>query len=101
MTDNPTEDANATADVNVDADADADEATLLRQLWTLQVRALIAEMAQPVTGEEAKTRRASMLQAVSQFLRDNGVNKSTLDRLDRNRGSALAALRDLPTFDDE
>lgn len=82
------------ADVPPSAGSEPTDADLLRKLWRLNLKALIAEL----EGGESK---AATLNVARQFLADQGVNRQTLDSLDGTRGSSLAALRDLPRFDDE
>lgn len=72
------------------------DADLLRQLWRLQLKTLIAEL----SSGEAK---ASCLAVARAFLAEEGVTLKTLNTVE-GKGqtiSALASLENLPSFDEE
>lgn len=76
--------------------AEASDVDLLRKLWRLTLKTLIAEL-------ESGEAKASGLAVAKAFLESNGVTRDTLDKLD-GKGSALEALgpllKNLPSFND-
>lgn len=86
----------ATAETTDTPPPEPTDVDLLRKLWRLTLKTLIAEL-------ESGEAKASGLAVAKAFLESNGVTRETLDKLD-GKGGTLAALgpmlKNLPSFDD-
>lgn len=95
-TDTEAHGAEDATDEDPTAAQDASDVDLLRKLWRLTLKTLIAEL-------ESGEAKASGLAVAKSFLESNGVTRETLDKLDgkANTAAALAPmLARLPSFDD-
>jgi hypothetical protein len=89
-------DEDPTAAQDASETPDPTDVDLLRKLWRLTLKTLIAEL-------ESGEAKASGLAVAKSFLESNGVTRETLDKLDgkANTAAALAPmLARLPSFDD-